>query len=176
MRGAPLSRTSYRFSSFAASLVFSFFFAVPCFGGELRGLVVGVTDGDTLIVLVDGERTRVRLTDIDAPERGQPYGNRSRQSLADLCHQRVAMVTAAGKDRYGRTLGTVSCDGVVANREQVRRGLAWVYTRYARRDSPLYALQSEARTQARGLWQMREPTPPWEWRSRRRAAHAGTPA
>lgn len=159
--------------SFLAAVV-STALALPgaAHGGELHGVVVGVTDGDTLTVLVDRHRIRVRLSDIDAPERGQPYGARARQSLADLCYDRIATVAAAGTDRYGRTLGVVSCEGVVANREQVRRGLAWVYTRYTRRDSPLHAVQREARTRRRGLWQLPEPQPPWEWRSRHRAAHA----
>ncbi|MGE5525753.1 MAG: thermonuclease family protein [Rhodospirillaceae bacterium] len=141
-------------------------------GRALEGVVVGVTDGDTLTVLVDRHRIRVRLSGIDAPERGQPYGARARQSLADLCYDRIATVATAGTDRYGRTLGVVSCEGIVANREQVRRGLAWVYTRYTRRDSPLHAVQLEARTRRRALWQLPEPQPPWEWRSRHRAAHA----
>ena len=67
--------------------------------------------------------------DIDAPERKQPFGTRSRQSLAELCHRKDATISDRGKDRYGRTLGAVTCADVDANAEQVRRGLAWVYRR-----------------------------------------------
>lgn len=164
------SRTSTLF--LATAVLAAALYAVPSHARELHGLVIGVADGDTLTVLVNRERVRIRLAEIDAPERGQPYGTRARQSLAELCQERVATVAPAGIDRYGRTVGVVSCDGIVANREQVRRGLAWVYSRYARRDSPLYAVQREARTQARGLWQADDPQPPWEWRNRRRASHA----
>jgi endonuclease YncB( thermonuclease family) len=156
----------------AAALTAGFLFALPSHAREFRGLVIGVADGDTLTVLVHHERVRIRLAEIDAPERGQPYGTRARQSLAELCQERIATVIEAGKDRYGRTVGMVSCGGIVANREQVRRGLAWVYSRYTRRDSPLYAVQREARTEARGLWQADDPQPPWEWRTRRRASYA----
>lgn len=69
-----------------------------------------------------------------------------------------------GADRYGRTLGRVFCAGVDANAEQVRRGMAWVYVKYAPKDSPLYAIQAEARVARRGLWQDARPVPPWEWR------------
>lgn len=176
MREAP--RDPLRYAAFFNAVVF--IAAVACslesYGGDLRGLVVGVSDGDTLTLLVGRERVRVRLSDIDAPERGQPYGLRARHSLADLCHERIATVAAAGKDRYGRTLGVVACDGVIANRAQVERGLAWVYTRYARHDSPLHGVQDEARTNRRGLWQLPDPLPPWEWRSRRRAPHANAAA
>lgn len=139
---------------------------------QLQGLVIGISDGDTLTVLVGRDRVRVRLADIDAPERGQPYARRARESLAQLCHARPATVAVSGKDRYGRMLGRVTCGGVMANGEQVRRGYAWVYARYARRDSPLHALQQEARKQGRGLWRGDAPTPPWEWRSRKRESQA----
>ena len=92
--------------------------------GELVGKVVSVQDGDTLTVLVDRRQARVRLPDIDAPERKQPFGTRSRQSLAELCAGKVARVLEQGKDRYGRTLGRVECAGIDVNAEQVRRGKA----------------------------------------------------
>ncbi len=135
-----------------------------------------VADGDTLTVLAGREQVRVRLSYIDAPERGQPYGRRARQSLGELCQARMAVVTVAGKDRYGRVLGIVSCGGVVANREQVKRGLAWVYSRYAERNSPLYEVEQEAREERRGLWQASDPQPPRQWRSRKRTSRAGAPA
>lgn len=132
--------------------------------GELSGLVVGVHDGDTLTVLVSREQIKVRLLDIDAPERKQPFGTRSTQSLAELCAGKDARVEGKGADRYGRTLGRVICAGVDANAEQVRRGMAWVYVKYAPKDSRLYQLQREARLDRRGLWRDDSPVPPWEWR------------
>jgi endonuclease YncB( thermonuclease family) len=131
---------------------------------ELAGRVVSIQDGDTLTVLVSRRQIKVRLADIDAPERKQPFGTRSRQSLADLCAGKDARIAEQGKDRSGRTLGRVNCAGVDANAEQVRRGLAWVYERYAPKGSPLYAVQTEARTARRGLWQVAKPVPPWQWR------------
>ena len=134
---------------------------------ELVGRVVAIADGDTLTVLVTRQQIKVRLTDIDAPERKQPFGTRSRQSLADMCAGKDARIAEQGKDRYGRTLGRVSCAGVDANAEQVRRGMAWVYVRYAPKDSPLYVVEAEARAARRGLWQDARPVPPWEWRKRK---------
>lgn len=131
---------------------------------DTRGRVVSVHDGDTLTVLIDDRQVRVRLTDIDAPELGQPFGTRSRQSLSDLCFGKTAALDVRGQDRYKRTLAHVTCAGTDANSEQVRRGYAWTYVRYARRDSPLLALENEARAAHRGLWQDRAPVPPWDWR------------
>jgi endonuclease YncB( thermonuclease family) len=137
---------------------------------DVPARVVAVHDGDTVTVLSDRHQLRVRLTDIDAPELKQPFGKRSKAALSEICFGKVAGLEIRGRDRYGRTLARLRCDGVDANAEQVRRGYAWVFTRYARANSPLYALQLDAQTARRGLWTDRSPTAPWEWRRQRRAA------
>lgn len=134
---------------------------------DIEGQVVGVADGDTLTVLHKRNQIKVRLAEIDAPEKAQPFGQRSRQSLADLCFQKPILVEAKGQDRYGRTIGRVRCAGVDANSEQVRRGMAWVYDRYVT-DRALYAIQADARADRRGLWADASPLPPWEWRHQTR--------
>ena len=133
---------------------------------ELVGHVVNVSDGDTLTLLVEKKQVKVRLDAIDAPERRQPYGRRSQKSLAELCAKRTARVVEKGVDRYGRTIGVIVCDGVEANSEQVRRGMAWVFDRYAPGNSPLYGLQREAQSTRRGLWSDPQPIAPWTWRRR----------
>lgn len=142
--------------------------AAPACAGEFTGRVVAVADGDTLTVLDAGQRQhRVRLAEIDAPEKRQPFGQRAKQSLSDICFARVAVVADSGRDRYGRIVGRVRCAGMDANAEQVRRGMAWVYERYAR-DPDLWRLQEDARTARRGLWADVAPVPPWQWRAQRR--------
>jgi endonuclease YncB( thermonuclease family) len=130
---------------------------------DIEGRVVGIADGDTLTVLRQREQTKVRLAEIDAPEKAQPFGERSRQSLAELCFQQPVRVEDKGRDRYGRTIGRVLCAGIDANAEQVRRGMAWVYDRYVT-DQALYTLQTQARSAHSGLWADASPVPPWEWR------------
>ncbi|MDP1634307.1 MAG: thermonuclease family protein [Gallionellaceae bacterium] len=111
------------------------------------------------------EQIKVRLVEIDAPEKAQSFGNRSKQSLSALCFNKIAKLDDKGNDRYGRTLARVYCDGIDANAEQVRRGMAWVYDRYVT-DRSLYQLQEEAKVSRRGLWADPSPMPPWEWRHR----------
>lgn len=125
--------------------------------------VISIADGDTLTVLEGREQIRVRLANIDAPEKKQPFGQRSRQSLADLCFGKDAEVRPQSKDRYGRTVAVVICNGIEANREQVERGLAWVYVKY-NKDPELPAVEVLARESRLGLWRDKEPVPPWEWR------------
>lgn len=124
--------------------------------------VVGVQDGDSLTVMRERQRLRVRLLGIDAPERNQPYGDRSRKSLAGLCWNKKASVTWTEKDTHERLLGRVSCAGSDANAEQVRRGLAWASP--LARDRELNRLQDAARRARKGLWADAAPTAPWQWR------------
>lgn len=130
------------------------------------GRVVHVLDGDTLDLLTpDNKEIRVRLLEIDAPERAQAFGTRSRKGLADLCAGKQAVLKSTDVDRYGRTLARVYCDGVDANLDMVEQGLAWAYRRYAK-DPAILAAEQEARDAQRGLWVDKNPTPPWEYRRR----------
>ena len=66
----------------------------------LTCLVIGIADGDTLTALCDGSKqVKVRLAEIDAPEKQQPFGQRSRQSLGDICFQKQATIQEQSKDR-----------------------------------------------------------------------------
>lgn len=142
--------------------------AAPPAAADLPCKVVGVADGDTITALCQGnEQVKVRLAEIDAPEKAQPFGAKSKLSLSDLCFGKMAQIAEQDRDRYGRTIARVRCAGIDANAEQVRRGLAWVYDRYVT-DPDLYPLQDAARAERRGLWADSTPTPPWEWRKARR--------
>ena len=126
------------------ALVFALVLAVSSAHADVLARVVSVHDGDTLTVLIDQRQVKVRLTDIDAPELGQPFGTRSKQSLSEMCFGKVASLDVRGHDRYKRALAQVTCDGRDANAEQVRRGYAWTYTRYVHAGSPLFGVQDEA--------------------------------
>jgi endonuclease YncB( thermonuclease family) len=136
---------------------------VPVSAETLIGRVVSVQDGDTLTVLVAGQRVKARLAGIDAPERDQPFGEKSRESLSRMAFNRTVSVAVQKIDDYGRTIGTVTVAGSNVEAEQVRRGLAWVYRQYSH-DAQLLALEAEARAARRGLWADANPTPPWDWR------------
>ena len=127
-------------------------------------MVVGIADGDTLTVLTASKQQhKIRLAEIDAPERSQPFGTKSKQSLSDLCFGKEAEVRPRAMDRYKRIVARVTCAGIDANAEQVNRGMAWVYRLYAT-DHDLYVLEHEAKVGRRGLWSDSAPTPPWAWR------------
>lgn len=140
----------------------------------LHGEVVSLSDGDTLIVLDDDKRQhKVRLSGIDAPERSQPFGDRSRQNLASMVFQKRVAVDWEKHDRYGRIVGKVLIGKADICLEQIRAGLAWHYKKYeyeqGESDRLSYAkAEVQARSKRQGLWTDPSPTPPWEYRRSRR--------
>lgn len=132
-------------------------------------LVVAVSDGDTLKARCGTggsyRQLTVRLAEIDAPEKGQPYGGLSKASLAAVCFGAWAAISGQKKDRYGRTVARVRCRGQDASEEQARRGMAWAYTHYLT-DETVRSLTQEAQRNRVGLWADRQPIPPWEFRRR----------
>lgn len=133
--------------------------------GQIHGMVVKVVDGDTLTIRASGRHHKIRLADVDAPERDQPRGMQAWQMLDRLCRGRLATAYLSDLDRHGRLIARVECGvGIDAGSEMVRQGLAWVYVGFAAVSSPLYQLESGARQQRAGLWQDPTPIPPWSWR------------
>lgn len=140
----------------------------------LTGRVVGIADGDTL-ALLDATNTqhKIRLSGIDSPEKGQPFGQVCKKSLSDLAYDRVVVVESNKLDRYGRVIGKVLVNGQDVNLEQVRRGCGWHYKKYQNEqildDRLSYnAAEESARASRVGLWTDNEPMPPWDWRKARR--------
>ena len=142
---------------------------------ELQGLVTHVADGDTINLKVNGQRERIRLANIDAPESdgrsdrpGQPYAEESKQAMAAMVLNKNLTVQCYEQDHYGRNVCNVILpDGRIANNELVRQGLAWAYTgsnrRYLR-DESVEQIQKQAEKARIGLWQDKKPVAPWDWR------------
>ena len=130
---------------------------------DFSGKVVGVADGDSITVLRYREQVKVRLVDIDAPEKAQSFGSRSKQALEALVKGQEVRVVERGQDKYHRTLGRIYRGELDVNAEQVRQGMAWVFRKYSK-DASLDPIEAEAREQKRGLWRDPNSVPPWEWR------------
>ena len=136
----------------------------------LHGLVVAVADGDTITVLDESKQQhKIRLMGIDAPEKKQAYGQRSKESLSELVYMKDVEVTWTKRDRYGRTVGQVTVDGNDMCLEQIKRGMAWHYKQYQREqaesDRSLYSeSESTARDLKIGLWHGVAPIEPSTFR------------
>jgi endonuclease YncB( thermonuclease family) len=149
------------------------FVAVPVGAENIRGKVVGITDGDTLTLLDANEaQHKIRIAGIDAPERKQPFGQASRQNLARLAFGQVIEADCYKWDR-GRRICNTFLGGQDIGLEQIRAGLAWHFKRFQREQTAearrAYAeAEFAARNTQSGLWQeAATAVPPWEWRNRR---------
>jgi endonuclease YncB( thermonuclease family) len=149
---------------------------------SITGKVVKVADGDTVTVLANNQRHRVRLAGIDAPERKQAYGNASGRSLRALLAGKQVRVEYNKRDRYGRIVGLVRvqtpdapCASALcpktldAGLYQITVGLAWWYRRYAHEQTPeqrgqYEVAEREAQSARIGLWQEAMPVALWDWR------------
>jgi len=133
--------------------------------GAFDATVLVVRDGDSVDVRdLDGRTIRIRLHGIDAPEYGQPHFRGSTAFVRRRLAGRPVRVVPIAIDRYDRLVGEIWLDGRRFNSEIVRQGWAWFYRQYAEGDDELAAAESEARSNARGLWADPSPQPPWIWR------------
>jgi micrococcal nuclease len=120
-------------------------------------------DGDTVKIKDAGYEYKLRITNIDAPERNQTYGKKSRRALMDFCTDATIYVAISGYDKYGRKLGKLLCNQQDVSKYMVKNGHAWFIKRYSK-DYSLALLQDKARKNKLGLWEAQEPTAPWVWR------------
>ena len=147
-----------------AITVFLFFLSSFCNAEYLEELVIKrVVDGDTVHVFFKDQVYKIRLTDIDAPERDQPFGNDSTSFLKQLLLDGKVDVDISGTDKYGRKLGRLYWKGKDINRELVSAGYAWVYDQYVT-DNSFYENQIKAQQEKRGLWSDANSIEPWNWR------------
>jgi endonuclease YncB( thermonuclease family) len=167
-------KTILRNSAHIFLLATLFFAANTSIANTIVGRVVAVADGDTVTVLdATNTQCKIRLMGIDAPEKKMAFGQKSKAHLSDLVFNKLVTVEYSKRDKYGRTIGKILVDGIDANLEQVKAGLAWHYKQYQREqseeDRAAYVLAEElARNESRGLWVDTNPTPPWEWRHTKR--------
>ena len=133
----------------------------------LTWVFVSAADGDTLTVRDGTEHLKVRLAEVDAPERSQPYSQVSRKNLDSLCRTKPVEIEKVDVDRYGRTVAHVRCDGVNANWRQVEDGLAWCYPRYLKNPAECLPRVKAARAETKGLWREPNPQAPWEFRAQK---------
>lgn len=146
-------------------LILSLFLSLSL-SAQLNGRIVKVSDGDT-VTLLDSDNTqhKIRLHGIDAPEKGQPYGDKSKEYLSNMIAGKTVTVYVKGTDQYKRTLGVIYLGEVNINAEMIANGYAWNY--HYSKDIFYIKLQDQARQKKLGLWNDKNPVDPWAWRKRR---------
>lgn len=136
--------------------------------------VVGVSDGDTIRVVADGKQIKIRLHGIDAPERGQDFGNVATKGVRSLLAGRQVSIKQTDTDRYGRAVAIVYADGLNVNEAMLTNGWAWVYPKYCLQGfcEQWRQMEAAARADKKGLWRDPAPTPPWVWRAQQNTQQA----
>ena len=131
-----------------------------------QGMVVGISDGDTITVLHEGKGEKIRLYGIDAPEKGQAFSKRAKQFAFQMVYGKTVEVETKDTDRYGRTVALISVDGQSLNEALIKNGLAWVFRKYCKETfcEDWLNLEIVARYGKIGLWSEPNPIPPWEFR------------
>lgn len=158
-------------------IIIALIFAVASctsFADQLVGRVIKVTDGDTVnVVTNDNETHKIRLSGIDAPEKKQAFGNRSKQALAGLIDGKIVNVDYNKLDKYQRVVGKIIFNGLDVNLRQIKLGLAWHYKKYEKEqdveDRSIYAdAEYLAQRDKVGLWSDANPLAPWDYRKQKR--------
>lgn len=131
---------------------------------QLQGKVVNIADGDSFTLLTDGKmQVRIRMHGIDAPEKGQPYSQVSKQFLNSLLVNQKVNVEVRNKDRYRRVVGMVYVNGKNINEIMIAEGYAWHYLKYDKNKAWI-SLQEKAKIEKKGLWKDNHPIEPWNYR------------
>lgn len=153
-------------------LIFILFLSNFVNAKTIEGLVVGVADGDTITVLDQQKNTyKIRLQGIDAPEKKQAFGEKSKQSLHDLVHSKQVRIEYDKEDKYGRIVGKVTLGDLDICLQQLSLGLAWHYKKYQNEqpasDQAVYSdTELKSKSLKLGLWVDNAPMPPWEFRKK----------
>ena len=155
---------------FKKTILFALVSCAISTGWAYEARVVGVSDGDTVTVL-DATKVqhKIRVAGIDAPEKAQDFGNRSKEHLSDLVFSKTVSIPDVKVDKYGRTVSRIIVNGTDAGLEQIKAGLAWHYKQYEIEQSPAdrasySAAELKARAAKLGLWAQGIPVRPQDFR------------
>jgi endonuclease YncB( thermonuclease family) len=147
-----------------ASLLALLMVVAPAMAAEFKGQVIRVLDGDTIEVLHEEKPERIRLYGIDCPEKGQAFGQKAKQATSSLLFGKDVRIESHGRDKHGRTLGTVFDGELNVNQDLVKEGWCWWFRKFVPKDRVLQQFEQEAKDAKKGLWADPNPVAPWLYR------------
>lgn len=138
-------------------------------GEQISLTVYKIIDGDSFEGRANGQNFRIRLFGIDAPEKGQDFYQKSKERLGQLCKEGPINIKLRNKDYFGRWVADgYTFNGEFINQTMVKEGLAWHFTKYSK-DATLKKLERDARDAQIGIWSVKNPIPPWEYRKSKKS-------
>ena len=145
-------------------LILFFLLFSSLFFSQISARVVGIKDGDTIVVLLESNTQKtLRLAEVDCPESGQPYGKNAKKFTSDEVFGKNIVFEVTDKDRYGREIAKVFYDGKYLSKEIIRNGYGWFYFKYSS-NKELEELHNLAKFNKIGLWADSKAISPFEWR------------
>ena len=147
--------------------LFCFFISIISFSQTiLKAKVVGIKDGDTVVVLDSlNNQTTLRLAEVDTPEKSQPFGTKAKQFTSDQIYLKTIKYVVTDTDRYGRSIAMIYYDedNKYLSAEIIKAGMGWHYKRYST-SKELALFEDNAKKNKIGLWVDNNPIAPWEFR------------
>jgi micrococcal nuclease len=114
--------------------------------------VVQFYDGDNMIVVQRGIKTKVTLACIDAPELNQAFGQRARKSLKAMVGNSDFSLRVLAKDRFGRLVAEVFARDLNVNKALIDQGLAHFHSSYKNGCEGYAEAEHQAQTKHLGIW------------------------
>jgi len=152
-------------------LLFVFLLISNSLWSQITAKVVGIKDGDTVVVLLDGNiQKTLRLAEVDCPENSQPFGKNAKQFTSSQVFGKMISFIETDTDRYGRTIAKIYYDNKYLSAEIIKAGYGWWYYHYSN-DKSLGDLQENAKQMKLGLWQDYNAMSPWEYRKMQRESN-----
>ncbi|EOG6905487.1 thermonuclease family protein [Flavobacterium psychrophilum] len=148
-------------------ILFLLFINVAFSQTTYTGKVVGVKDGDTVVVLDSlNHQTTLRLAEVDCPEKSQPFGTKAKQFTSDQIYRKQIKYVVTDIDRYGRSIAMIYYDNnKYLSAEIIKAGMGWHYKRYST-SKELALIEDNAKKNKKGLWVDVNPIEPSEWRNK----------
>ena len=129
----------------------------------IKAKVIKVSDGDSIISIIDKKKVKIRMFGIDAPEKTQDYGSDSQKYLERAILNKVIDVKVIEKDQYGRTVGKVFYKNEDINLKMIETGNAWHYRKLAPKEKTYFNAEKKAKKSKIGLWR-KKALAPWQYR------------
>lgn len=139
--------------------------SISVFSETITGKVIYVSDGDTIHLVSNNQKYKIRFYGIDTPEKSQEFGLEAKEFTYKRIFGKIVNVDVKDTDRYGRKVGVVHyTNGKDLNFELVKNGYAWWYEKYAKNNQQLKMAQDYAARNKLGLWVQSNPIAPWDYR------------
>ena len=152
-------------------IILFFIIAISVFAQTITGKVTYVSDGDTIHLVSNNQKYKIRFYGIDTPEKSQKFGLEAKEFTYNRVFGKTVEVEIKDTDRYGRNVGTVHYDnGKDLNFELVKNGYAWWYEQYAKNNQQLKMAQEYAKANKLGFWVQHNPVAPWDYRKGNRTS------